>query len=459
MKKSGYCAVGCNIFAGLFTVGVKESGFRVLAHLEHGVDNSDIAKLNHPELQVFTGGPASWPDKFDKPVDLVFCNPPCAVWSAVGRSFFSSSGINWRDDPRLQRARDALALLDKYKPAVWIWESVPRALTAGRSMILEMAEEGHRFGYACSVVHFNARDVGVPQNRPRVFVVLHRYAFEPEPLTTRDNPVLPRDVLKNLPRNAHAKDIQNTSASERALLPHVKPGQKLRRVFDAIHGNDAARNARGYVIGRSPFPARRLDPNKACPPMLQQLFHNKEDRRLSVAEGLRLCGLPDTWKFPPNRYIDKLRALQQSVMPAVGAWITRAAMKTIKRAREISIGPPLLYDLLGDKLEISSLLMGSAAQAERRAATSAPRDRKPATPKTPKTPKTPTADVVEKAKRVCAGTTGSGARIRALLMSKRPPSDDEIVAIVLREFENRKTSKADVAWNRGMLRKAGLLKG
>lgn len=452
-------AVGCNIFAGLFTVGVKRAGFRVLMHLEHGLDNSDTAKANHPEIEMRIGGPTAWPEAFPAPPDLVFCNPPCAVWSAVGKAFFSASGINWRDDARLQRARDALALVERYRPKVWIWESVPRALTAGRSMILEMADEGRRLGYACSVVRFNARDVGVPQDRPRVFVVLHRYAFEPEALTTRDRPVLPRDVLKNLPRNAYAKDIERLSAGERALLPHVKPGQKLRRVFDAVHGPDAPRNERGHVIGRSPFPARRLHPDQPCPPMLQQLFHHKEDRHLSVAEALRLCGLPDDWKFGANR--DKLRVLQQSVMPAVGEWIARAAMKSIKKAREVAPGPPLLYDLTGKELEITALGVAAVdapkpARADSRIAPREPRSKPERPPREPRA--MPTPDAIEKAKRVCASTTGSGARIRQLLLSKKPPSDDEIAAIIIKEFPGRKTTKSDVAWNRGMLRKANLLK-
>jgi len=37
-------------------------------------------------------------------------------------------------------------------------------------------------------------------------------------------------------------------------------------------------------------------------------------------------------------------------------------------------------------------------------------------------------------------------------------TDDVIVASILKEFDGHKTTRSDVSWNRGMLRKAGLLK-
>lgn len=142
--------------------------------------------------------------------------------------------------------------------------------------------------------------------------------------------------------------------------------------------------------------------------------------------------------------------------PAAGAWIARAAALSIKQRREAAIGAPLLYDLTGDELEITQFGLASDMSSSKPPRSAAPVKDKPA--RVERVPRAPTADAVEKAKRVCVGTTGSGARIRQLLLEKRPLDDDAIAALIRREFPGRKTTQADVAWNRGMLRKAGLLR-
>lgn len=78
-RKKQLTAVGCFIFAGGFTVGVKAAGFDVLCHLEgDGGYGVPTVRLNFPDLPIYFGSD-KWPlDALsDIDVDYVFGNPPC----------------------------------------------------------------------------------------------------------------------------------------------------------------------------------------------------------------------------------------------------------------------------------------------------------------------------------------------------------------------------------------------
>ncbi len=78
-------AVGIHIYAGGFTVGVKQAGFDVLCHLEIGKYGVASVKANWPALPVHIGE-ENWPlkDLAKKEVDLLYSNPPCAIFSVAG---------------------------------------------------------------------------------------------------------------------------------------------------------------------------------------------------------------------------------------------------------------------------------------------------------------------------------------------------------------------------------------
>lgn len=68
-------AVGCYIFAGGFTLGVK-THFDVLAHLEADAYGVATARRNFPRLPIHVG-PDNWPTRDFHGVDFVYGNPPC----------------------------------------------------------------------------------------------------------------------------------------------------------------------------------------------------------------------------------------------------------------------------------------------------------------------------------------------------------------------------------------------
>lgn len=466
-------AIGCSIYGGLFTVGVKRAGFQVLAHLEQDAYGVATAKLNHPELEFHVGKDA-WPKKIDN-LDLVFCNPPCAVWSGVGRgSIGSTSGAlaDWREDPRLQHAHDALELVDRYRPTIWIWESVPNALTKGRETILKMAREGSRLGYATTVVLFDAVNLGVPQRRPRVFVVLHKVEFEP--IISRwmdyDRAITVKEAwAEDAEHIASFKEHEKTRPQDLKLLPHVPAGTALRKTFDSHFGEDGGRNDRGQVIGRPSIPERRLAFDRPGIPMFAKAWHPKLHRRITVGEALALAQMPASWKFDEKTRTPTARKelLQRAVMPRVGQWIAQSARDAIVRGVKVDkvrVNGPLLYDLRTRDHVIKNLdanvhVVASSGdpnveriKVTKKAVTvtfkKEPRVRDPAA----------AANELKRAQSACKNLeSGSGGLIRKRILEGRL-DDDAIVAEVMSKFEGRKTTRSDVAWNRRMLRLGGLLK-
>src|SRR5687768_13498272 len=112
-------AVGCTIYAGGFTVGVKRH-FDVLCHLEGDKYGVATARANFPTMPIHVGK-ENWPLeqlRRAKP-DFVFGNPPCAPWSVAGKK-----GDHWKTDPRLETTRGHFGLVEVLRPKVWAWESV-----------------------------------------------------------------------------------------------------------------------------------------------------------------------------------------------------------------------------------------------------------------------------------------------------------------------------------------------
>lgn len=104
----------------------------------------------------------SWPDAV---FDVLVGGTPCQSFSVAG--FRAGLG-----DPRGNLALVYLEILRRHRPRWFVWENVPGVLSSDQGRDLGsffggLAELG--YGYAWRTL--NARYFGVPQRRPRVFVV------------------------------------------------------------------------------------------------------------------------------------------------------------------------------------------------------------------------------------------------------------------------------------------------
>lgn len=469
-------ALGANIFAGGFSLGVSKH-FKLLGHLEHDDGYGSDTSRRNLKIPIYIGLD-QWPDKLPQKLDWLYANPPCAIWSvASGRG-----GDNWRNDPRLQRIRDIFALVDRYKPTVWCWESVCQAFSKGREFVEEIADMAKKRGYSATYLLVDAAYLGTPQHRKRFFLVLHKVAFDWK-APDFSHVVTAGEALRGVKPDMELI-TKLSNHVEGKILKHTKPGELLSRVYDRIIKKPKI-GSRGQKLGRPSFLKRRLDPALPSTTVIgNAMFHPKQNRFLAVNETAALCGFPQSWQWPKS---DGYNLIARGVMPPVGEWLARHVAAAIRKGKKLTVpcrtlvdfrqAPGLIRDVStlpeGVDLDWKPGSLPKAAGMGRRAATVAKaesggrratrgaRSLKSLAEASRKGIPDKNGQVLIRAtlKQLRTSRTppaSSGLLIRARLLEGRLP-DHDIVAEVLKKYEGRKTTQADISYHRGKMRRAGML--
>lgn len=432
MKKQ-LTALGVNIFAGGFTVGVKKH-FDVLAHFENGPYGVETSLKNNVVSEVFMD-PATWPvARFKNKVDFIYANPPCAPWSicSAGRA------LHWTADPLVNEVKRLYTLLDRIKPDVWAWESVRPTWVKGRELVDAVCAGARAQGYHATILMVNGLNHGVPQIRKRMFVVLHRYLMDWQP-SFQKQPVLVGDILKRKFKEQHCYP---TDAKQLKLLKKALPGERLHHTFNRMHPELGSRQPGDpKVAGRPSFQRVRLRMDHPSHVLTggAHLFHPLEDRLLSVEESAALCGYPAGFKF--YGALGKCYAqVAQAVMPPVGEYLARMVADGLrKKKRRQELGYELV-EVFTDRLERQQLTMaGKPMSLEIVAPPVAIKTTRNGKPRVPRTTRAP--------------GQGSGFRIRQMLVAGWETK--KILTTIHAEFPGSKATGSDVSWNKAKLARQG----
>jgi len=334
-------ALGAYIFAGGFTLGVREH-FKVLAHFEDGPFGVKTAERNLG-LPVFQD-PATWPADNYKSVDFLYANPPCAPFSVAGHSPLHKRGLEakWYErDPRTSCIYATFSLLERIRPTVWAWESVIPAWSKGRDLVDGLTARARKLGYGAYYVFLSVQDLGLPQRRKRFFCVFSKVAI-PFAYARRD-PAAYVTVGQAwegaFGDPAGTRDGYQSPSSEQArqLLKTCPPGMALRRHWEALNPESKRTiGKRGQVVGRPAFNRQRLTLEASSPTILggAHLYHPLEDRVLTVPEQQVLCGYPPDYAFIPSTpgRPDLYAQIAKAVTPPAGRWLARNVRKGVEAA-------------------------------------------------------------------------------------------------------------------------------
>lgn len=145
-------------------------------------------------------------------VDLVVGGPPCQAYSQVGRSRKCMD-----NDPRSELYKLYFHVLEKYSPAMFVFENVPGLLTAGGGHYLEdILAKFESLGYLLDYKTVDASDYGVLQKRQRIILIgwkkgsKHRYpVFE-----KADGNYSVQDILQDLPEVQPGQSSNKYKSSE-----------------------------------------------------------------------------------------------------------------------------------------------------------------------------------------------------------------------------------------------------
>ncbi len=313
--------------AGGLDLGAHAAGFDVVAANEYDADAADALEKNFPAirvdrrsiLEVPTGDLLDQAEAAPGELDLLIGGPPCTP--------FSKSGywLDWKRDgldPDASLLQSYTRVLAEARPRAFVLENV-YALTfnnrASRPHYDRLLREIDEAGYDAHAGVLNAADHGVPQRRPRLFIV-----------GTRRGTGLP---VPELPEPTHTGTWERrATGAVDGGLPHVTTGAALADVTAEPEPSEIVRGKYGHLLPDVPpgdnylhFTAKRghpeplfewrsrywsfllkLDPDAPAPTIQAQPGPNVgpfhwENRRLRVPELKRLFTFPDDYAFVGTR--------------------------------------------------------------------------------------------------------------------------------------------------------------
>lgn len=334
---SGRTAVSLFSGAGGLDLGIERAGYATRVAVEWDHDAADTMEKNatehFPALQGVVRGDlyplatntvgglttkdilrAGGFERRERP-DLLVGGPPCVAFSKSG--FW----LDWKregDDPAASLLQAYTRVLAEARPRHFILENV-YALTfdnkasrpAFERLQHEIALAGYRFQWAV----LNAADYGVPQARPRLFIVGAARG----------------EALPDLPEPTHSGSWERRQVSA-GPLPHVTTGEVLAGLATTPESEEVIRGRWGHLLPEIPpggnylhytaelghpdpiFEWRsrywsfllKLDQNRPAPTIQAQPGPNVgpfhwENRRLRVPELRRLFTYPDDFEFVGKR--------------------------------------------------------------------------------------------------------------------------------------------------------------
>lgn len=322
--------------AGGLDLGIERAGFRTVAAVEWDDDAADSMEKNahehFPHLREVLRA-SLYPLAAGRPEgistrdilragglgrtrpELLVGGPPCVAFSKSG--FW----LDWKRDgvdPAASLLQAYTRVLSEAKPRQFVLENV-YALTfnnrASKPAFDRLLREIDAAGYRCRWRVLNAADFGVPQLRPRLFVVGSRKG----------------DRLPELPAPTHHGQWERRE-TRGGPLPHVTSGEALAGLVTDPEPEEVVRGRWGHLLPGIPpgdnylfYTAARghpepvfewrsrywsfllkLDPDRPAPTIQAQPGPNVgpfhwENRRLRVPELRRLFTFPDDYAFVGRR--------------------------------------------------------------------------------------------------------------------------------------------------------------
>lgn len=313
--------------AGGLDLGVEHAGYHVAAAVETDHDAADTMEKNFPGLvspvirqsilDVSTREivRAAGLKGRERP-DLLVGGPPCTPFSKSG--FW----LEWKRaglDPDASLLQAYTRVLAEARPSAFILENV-YALTynnkASRPAFERLLREIGEAGYVCQWSVLNAADYGVPQLRPRLFIVG----------VPKGRPA------PQLPDPTHHGRWERRSTGQSTGLPHVTAGEALAGLVTSPEPEEVVRGQWAQLLPEIPpgenylhYTAERdhpqpifrwrsrywsfllkLSPERPSPTIQAQPGPNVgpfhwDNRRLRVPELKRLFGFPDDFEFVGSR--------------------------------------------------------------------------------------------------------------------------------------------------------------
>ncbi|MDX2193532.1 MAG: DNA cytosine methyltransferase [Gemmatimonadales bacterium] len=368
-----------DLFAGCggLSLGLEQAGFETLAFCEVNKDAADTFAVNRQRTELLRFGDVitelddrtleglrqRWGGKRDSGIDLVCGGPPCQGYSGIGHR--RSYAVERKEIPSNHLYLEMIRVIRALRPKAFLFENV-RGLMTGRWSKDGTPGEIWRDvlaafqgidGYVARPALVQAKQYGVPQNRPRVLIVGFRRdvgmdapvdadavsaGFLPGP--SGSAPDL-EEVWSDIVDDTYPKVLQTShypapARSEFARAMRTRPDGSIAHKGDPLseheYSNHSPRiKAKFRAMHRSggeippefqtkKFAQRLLQaqwgpegPNITATSLPDDFVHYAQPRTLTVREWARLQCFPDWYQFMGPRTTGGLR---RAGKPTEGLW-------------------------------------------------------------------------------------------------------------------------------------------
>lgn len=326
-----------NTYAGSLLVGAelaRKAGVpvEVVGSCEDGGFGQEVARLNFPKVN-HTKETKDWPSG-DLRDTAVIAHPPCAAFSLQNVTNEQVQGKTYRGT-----STDAFAchrrVMDyalSKKCAALAIESVPGALAAKETY----EEYAQKYGYAVYFILQNAVSFGVPQWRPRLWVVFCESSrllidFSPRYRVLESvadpggeaDPVVVRRLQRIYTRFAEAKFDWQKLLDDGHVGGFLSVCEKFLGVKDPSSNKHLVRKKTGTLGLFHTCLPRVLDPLDFASTVLSDSYFFMAGRPCSRKEYHRIMGFPDNYRWPAGQDSDFRKYLSKGVCPPVAAWVIR----------------------------------------------------------------------------------------------------------------------------------------
>ncbi|WP_081283607.1 DNA cytosine methyltransferase [Mycobacterium intracellulare] len=343
--------------AGGLDLGAEQAGFEVRAALEWDRDAAATMEKNFPQL----ASPVIQKDIIHTPTaeilaaaglrrdqrpDLLIGGPPCTPFSKSG--FW----LEWKReglDPDASLLQAYTRVLREARPRAFVLENVYALIynnKASRPALTRLLREIDEAGYACRIKLLNAADFGVPQLRPRVFII---GVPKGRPLPEFPFPIASHGGTWERQHTGHAETRHVTAGDALdGLVTDPEPGEVVGGKYghllkDIPPGGNYLHytKERGHLNPMFEWRSRywsfllKLDPERPAPTIQAQPGPNVgpfhwDNRRLRIPEIKRLFTFPDDFELVGTRASIQAQ-LGNSVPPLLAKQVIAAVRNFIVR--------------------------------------------------------------------------------------------------------------------------------
>lgn len=281
--------------AGLFSAGFKRAGFTPVLAID--LDRVAIESYRRNVAKCGFAGSVTDLPKLPR-ADVLIAGPPCQGFSTLGRQ----DPLDHRNQLSMHVAEWARQI----RPKVVVIENVPPFLRSAHWR--RVRDSLVALGYDVDTWELDAVDFGTPQRRHRAFTVASKIGPIGPPRASRlrlnAGPAISTPIPRDDPMHSWPIHV-GVSAQRIAFVP---PGGDKRDIVRRAPGicppswfkiGCQATDVWGRMLPDEPANTIRCtfqNPSKG------RYLHPTEDRVLSLREGARLQGVPDTWLFCGKPY-------------------------------------------------------------------------------------------------------------------------------------------------------------